>query len=61
VEAVNEGKGPFIDQYLIFLEFKDVFPKYFPRFAPERELDFTIEIKPGVNPISKTPYRMKVP
>ena len=29
-----------------------------PRLPPERELDFTIEIKPGAEPISKTPYRM---
>jgi hypothetical protein len=43
VEAVNERKGPSLDQYLVLLEFKDVFPKEFPGLPPERELDFTIE------------------
>ena len=61
MEAVNEGKGPSIDQYPILLEFKDIFPKEFPGLPPERELYFTIEIKPGANPISNTPYRMEVP
>jgi hypothetical protein len=34
VEAVNEGKGPSLDQYPIFSEFKDVFPKEFPGLPP---------------------------
>jgi hypothetical protein len=58
VEVVNEGKGPSIDQYPNFSKFKDVFPKELPGLPPERELDFTIELKPGAEPISKTPYRM---
>jgi hypothetical protein len=36
----------------------DVFPNELPRLPPERELDFTIERKPGTEPISKTPYWM---
>ena len=27
VEAINEGKGPSLDQYSVLSEFKDVFPK----------------------------------
>jgi hypothetical protein len=61
VEAVNERKGPSLDQYLVLLEFKDVFPNELPGLPPERELDFTIELKPGVEPISKTLYRMIAP
>jgi hypothetical protein len=30
-------------------------------YLPERELDFTIELKLGAEPISKTPYQMTVP
>ena len=59
--AVNERKGPSLDQYPILSEFKDVFPNELPRLPPERELDFTIELKPGAKPISKTPYRMTAP
>ena len=61
VEAVSERKGPSLDQYPVFSEFKDVFPNELPWLPPKRELDFTIELKPGAEPISKTPYRMTVP
>ncbi|KAH9293863.1 hypothetical protein KI387_040933, partial [Taxus chinensis] len=27
-------------------------------YHPKEEFDFTIEIKPGMEPISKAPYRM---
>jgi hypothetical protein len=61
VEAVNEKKGPSLDQYPVLSEFKDVFPNELPGLPPERELDFTIELKPGAEPISKTLYRMTAP
>ena len=28
---------------------------------PERELEFTIDLKPGTKPIARTPYRMSTP
>ena len=58
MEAVNERKGPSLDQYPVLSEFKDVFPNELPGLPPERELDFTIELKPGVEPISNPLYRM---
>jgi hypothetical protein len=61
VEAVNERKGPSLGQYPVLSEFKDFFLNELPGLPPERELDFTIELKPGAEPISKTPYRMTVP
>ena len=61
VEVVNEGKGPSLDQYPVLSEFKDVFSKELLGLPPERELDFTIELKPGAEPISKSPYRMTTP
>ena len=42
-------------------KFQEVFPDKLPGLPPERELDFTIEIKPGAEPISKTLYRMTAP
>jgi hypothetical protein len=42
-------------------EFKDVFLNELPGLLLDRELDFTIELKPGAKPISKTPYRMTAP
>jgi hypothetical protein len=61
VEAVNERKGPSLDQYPILSEFKDVFLNELPGLPPEKEIDFTIEIKPSAEPISKTSYQMMVP
>jgi hypothetical protein len=58
VEAVNERKGPSLDQYPVLSEFQDVFPNELQGLPPERELDFTIELKPGAEPISKSLYRM---
>jgi hypothetical protein len=55
VEAVKDRKGPSLDQYPVLSEFQDVFPNELPGLPPERELDFTIELKPGAEPISKTP------
>jgi hypothetical protein len=61
VEAVNERKGPSLDQYPILSEFKDVFLNELRGLPLERELDFTIELKTGAEPISKTLYWMTVP
>ena len=42
----------------IVREFSDVFPNELPGKLVDREIEFTIEIVPGTQPISKTPYRM---
>jgi hypothetical protein len=61
VEVVNERKGPLLDQYPVLSEFKDVFSNELPGLPPERELDFTIELKTSAETISKTLYQMTVP
>ena len=61
MKAVNERKGPSLDQHPVLSEFQDVFSNELPRLPNERELGFTIEIKPGVEPISKTLYWMTAP
>ena len=60
VEMVSDSKGPFLNSYPVLSELKDVFPEELPQLPPERELDFMIELKPGVEPISKT-HRMTTP
>ena len=42
-------------------EFVDVFPEQLPSMLLERELEFTIELKLGSEPIARTPYRMSTP
>ena len=39
-------------------EFVDVFPKEFPCLGSHRNMDFSIELYPGTNPISIAPYKM---
>ena len=39
-------------------EYKDVFPYQLPRLTSYRDVDFTIELQPGMTPISITPHRM---
>jgi hypothetical protein len=47
VEVVNERKGPSWVQYPVLSEFKDVFLNELPGLPSKREVDFTIELKPG--------------
>ncbi|XP_027348078.1 uncharacterized protein LOC113859530 [Abrus precatorius] len=39
-------------------DFLEVFPKDVYELLPEREIEFTIDLIPGTNPISVAPYRM---
>ncbi|KAL0540162.1 hypothetical protein IC582_024392 [Cucumis melo] len=39
-------------------EFLDVFPDDLSGLPPNREIEFTIELLPGIAPISQAPYRM---
>ena len=51
-------KPPSLEDFHVLQEFKDVFLDEVPRIPPKRDIDFTIELVPGVAPMSKTPYRM---
>nr|GFD05249.1 putative reverse transcriptase domain, aspartic peptidase domain protein [Tanacetum cinerariifolium] len=44
------------DQPIVF-EFLDVFPDELPGIPPAHEVEFSIELIPGAEPISKAPYR----
>ncbi|WVZ97582.1 hypothetical protein U9M48_043107 [Paspalum notatum var. saurae] len=39
-------------------DFPDVFPEELPGLPPNRDVEFRIELVPGMTPISKRPYRM---
>jgi len=53
-----QKKEEIAEHILIVCEFKYVFPKELPGLAPEREIDFEIELIPSGQPISKAPYRI---
>jgi hypothetical protein len=42
-------------------EYVDVFPKELHGMSLERELEFTIDLKLGTEPIARTPYWMSTP
>jgi hypothetical protein len=60
--ALNEkGVAEGLENLLVVREFVDVFPEELPGLSPERELEFTIDLKPGTEPIARMPYRMSTP
>nr|KAJ0214772.1 hypothetical protein LSAT_V11C400169260 [Lactuca sativa] len=38
--------------------YSDVFPNEFPELPPDREVEFTIDLAPGSNPIARMPYQL---
>jgi hypothetical protein len=50
-------KVPNLEDYAVLEYFEDVF-KEVPGLPPRRDIDFSINLMPGVTPVSNTPYRM---
>jgi hypothetical protein len=47
-----------IQDILVVCEFLDVFPEDLTGLPPERDVEFVIELKPGMTPISRRSYCM---
>jgi len=47
-----------IEDIPVVCEFPDVFPDELPGLPPDREIEFTIDLASGTEPISKAPYRV---
>lgn len=58
VEITEKKNEVGIAEIPVVSEFADVFPAEIPGFPPVREVEFGIELIPGVSPISRAPYRM---
>ena len=57
--VVETGKeGTLVDKIPVVREFLDVFPDDIAGLPPDREVEFTIDLIPGTEPISIPPYRM---
>ena len=57
--VVETGKeGTLVDEIPVVREFPDVFPDDIAGLPPEREVEFTIDLIPGTEPISIPHYRM---
>jgi hypothetical protein len=55
-KGVEEG----VEHLPVVREFLDIFPRELPRMLLEREMEFTIGLKPRIEPIERTPYRMSI-
>ena len=54
----TEKKIPNIEEVEVVNEFKDVFPEDLPGLPPDREIEFVIDLVPGVAQVSKAPYQL---
>jgi hypothetical protein len=60
--ALNENRvAEGLEHLSVVREFADIFPEELPGMPPERELEFTIDLKMRTEPIARTPYRMSTP
>jgi hypothetical protein len=58
VIQLNSLKEAKLEDIPVVNEFMDVFPQELPGMPPDREIEFTIDLKPGTTPISQAPYKM---
>ncbi|XP_070032741.1 uncharacterized protein [Nicotiana tomentosiformis] len=54
----TSAENPSIDSLPVVWEFSDVFPSDLPGMPPDRDIDFSIDLAPGTQPISIPPYHM---
>jgi len=47
-----------VENIPVVRDFPDVFPEDLPGLPPDRDIQFSIELKPGTTPISRRAYRM---
>ena len=47
-----------LDLPRVVCEYEDIFLDELPRLPPQRDVDFCIELHPGMSPISMNPHRM---
>ena len=53
----EEMRGESVDSLIpVVSELLDVFPPELPGLPPKREIEFCIDIIPGISPVSITPY-----
>jgi hypothetical protein len=61
LELNEKGVAEGLEHLPVVKEFADMFPEELPGMPPERELEFSIDLKPGIEPIARKPYRMSTP
>ena len=56
--AAHVDSSPDLASIPMVYEFPDIFPEDLPGLPPNRDVEFSIELKPSTAPISRCPYRM---
>ena len=56
--TLEDEVRPDLDLPRVVCEFVDVFPEELPGLPPHKDVDFGMELHPGISPISMTPHRM---
>ncbi|XP_070669050.1 uncharacterized protein [Malus domestica] len=56
--VLNDYTSTNVENVRVVRDFPDAFPDDLPGFPPHRDVEFTIDLLPGTDPISLTPYRM---
>ncbi|XP_070668685.1 uncharacterized protein [Malus domestica] len=56
--VLNDVVPSSVEEVGVVRHYPDVFPDDLPRLPPDRDVEFSIELLPGTDPISLTPYRM---
>ena len=56
--TLEDEVRPDLDLPRVVCKYVDVFPYELPGLPPHRDVDFGIELYPGISPISMTPHRM---
>jgi hypothetical protein len=57
---INSLKGVSLDEVPVVKEYPDVFPEELPGMPPDRDVEFIIDLLPGIGPIAKRQYKMDV-
>ncbi|XP_050133164.1 uncharacterized protein LOC126609229 [Malus sylvestris] len=56
--VLNDVDSGRVEEVGVVRHYPDVFPDDLPGLPPDRDVEFSIDLLPGTNPISLTPYRM---
>jgi hypothetical protein len=56
--ALHHTVAQNLEDIPVACEFHNVFPEDLPGMPPDRDVEFVIELQPGMSPISRRPYKM---
>ena len=60
VEEASKDEVSKIGDHAVLKEFEDMFQEV-PGLPSKRDIDFSVNLMPGVAPMSKDPYKMSTP